>query len=99
VQIKTDEVMAQLKELLSHNLKINLKPVPIRCSECNAPIRKVKAGEADLLKAKDYVPVHMIGTWDFWICEHCGRVYWEGSHWRDMRERLQPLNELKRSGV
>ena len=99
VQIKTDEVMAQLKELLSHHLKINLKPSPIRCSECNAPIRKVKADEADLLKAKDYVPVHMIGTWDFWICEHCGRVYWEGSHWRDMHERLQPLNELKRSGV
>ncbi|MBN1763233.1 MAG: methylated-DNA--[protein]-cysteine S-methyltransferase [Methanomicrobia archaeon] len=99
VQMKTDEVMAQLKELLSYNLKINLKPVPIRCSECNALIRKVKASEVDLLKAKDYVPVHMIGTWDFWICEHCGRVYWEGSHWRDMRERLQPLNELKRSGV
>ncbi|HUV03168.1 MAG TPA: methylated-DNA--[protein]-cysteine S-methyltransferase [Desulfobacteria bacterium] len=99
VQINTDEVMAQLKELLSHNLKINLQPRPVGCSECNALIRKVKAGEANLLKAKDYVPVHMIGTWDFWICEHCGRVYWEGSHWRDMRERLQPLNELMRSGV
>ena len=99
VQIKTDEVMDQLEELLDHHLKINFEPVPVRCSECNALIRKVKDGEENLLKAKDYVPTSMIGTWDFWICEHCGRIYWEGSHWRDMRERLRPLNELKRPGV
>jgi hypothetical protein len=92
VQIKTDEVMAQLKELLRHNLRINLTPVPVRCSECNAPIRKVKEGEEDLLKTKDYVPADMIGTLTFWICERCGRIYWEGSHWRDMQERLRLLS-------
>lgn len=99
VQIKTDAVMVQLKELLRYNLRINLNPVPVRCSECNAPIRKVKEEEEALLKAKDYVPADMIGTLAFWICERCGRIYWEGSHWRDMHERLRPLNELKRSGV
>jgi O-6-methylguanine DNA methyltransferase len=99
VQLTTDEVMEQLKELLRHTLNINLEPVPVRCSECNARIRKADAGEEDLLKAKSYVPKHLIGKWDFWICERCGRVYWEGSHWRDMRERLKTLNELKNSEV
>jgi O-6-methylguanine DNA methyltransferase len=91
VQIKTDEVMEQLKELLRHNININLEPVPVRCSECNAWIRKVEEGEEDILREKDYVPTSMIGKWDFWICERCGRIYWEGSHWRNMREKLKKL--------
>ena len=99
LQIKTDEVMEQLQELLHHNLNINLEPVPVRCSECNAQIRKVKEGEEYILKEKSYVPTSMIGKCDFWVCERCGRIYWEGSHWRDMRERLRQLNGLKPSGV
>ena len=89
--ITTDEVMEQLKELYHHNISINRKPLAVRCSECNARIRKVEKGEEDMLREKSYVPTSMIGTWDFWICERCGRVYWEGSHWREMRERLRQL--------
>ena len=89
--LQTDEVMEQLKELQRHAMVINREPHTVRCSECNARIRKVEAGEEDLLRAKSYVPTDMIGTWDFWICEQCGRVYWEGSHWRNMREQLKNL--------
>jgi len=89
--IKTDEVMDQLKELYHHNIAINREPRAVRCSECNARIRKVGKGEEDMLREKSYVPTSMIGTWDFWICERCGRIYWEGSHWREMRERLRQL--------
>ena len=91
VQIETAVVMAQLKELLRHNIPLNLEPVPVRCSECNARIRKVEASEEDILKDKSYVPPNMIGKRDFWVCERCGRVYWEGSHWRNMREQLKQL--------
>lgn len=91
VQIKTEDVMEQLKELLLHNVNINLEPVPARCSECNARIRKVEEGEEEILKEKSYVPTSMVGKCDFWVCEGCGRIYWEGSHWRDMRERLRQL--------
>ncbi len=99
VQIKTDEVMEQLKELLRHNININLEPVPVRCSECNARIRKVEEGEEDILREKNYVPTSMIGEWEFWICEHCGRIYWEGSHWRNMREKLKQNLFLKRKAL
>jgi hypothetical protein len=96
VQIETAKVMEQLKELIRHNVAINLEPVPVRCSECNARIRKVEAGEEDMLKEKSYVPTSMIGKCEFWICERCGRIYWEGSHWRNMREQL---NDLKLSRI
>lgn len=91
VQIKTDDAMEQLKELLRCNVTINLEPVPVRCSECNARIRKVEEGEEEILNEKSYVPTSMVGKWDFWVCERCGRIYWEGSHWRNMRERLRQL--------
>jgi hypothetical protein len=89
--LQSDEVIEQLKELQRHAMAINREPHTVRCSECNARIRKVAKGEENLLRAKGYVPVDMIGTWDFWICEQCGRVYWEGSHWRNMREQLKNL--------
>jgi uncharacterized protein with PIN domain len=91
IQIKTDEVMDQLKELVCHNRNINLEPVPIRCSACNARLRKVTKGEENIVKEKNYVPTSKVGTWDFWVCERCGRIYWEGSHWMNMRERLKQL--------
>lgn len=93
IYLQSDEVMEQLKELMvQHGLGINREPHTVRCSECNAPIRKVEKEEEDeLLRAKSYVPVDLIGVWDFWICEGCGRVYWEGSHWRTMKEQLKRL--------
>ncbi|WP_081993461.1 Mut7-C RNAse domain-containing protein [Pseudomonas flexibilis] len=27
----------------------------------------------------------------FWYCVHCRRVYWKGSHWRNMCRLLEPL--------
>ncbi|MBN1455168.1 MAG: Mut7-C RNAse domain-containing protein [Methanomicrobia archaeon] len=92
VLIKTDGVLDQLQELLQHHVPITLEPVPERCSECNARIRKVAARESALLRHNRYVPQDMIGTWEFWVCDRCGRIYWEGSHWRDIRERLKRLN-------
>ncbi|MBK5190571.1 MAG: MGMT family protein [Methanosarcinales archaeon] len=99
LQIRTAEVMEQLRELFHHNLAINLEPVPVRCSECNARIRKVEAGKENVLKGKNYVPTSRIGKCDFWVCERCGRIYWEGSHWRNIRAQLRQLNGLKPSGV
>jgi len=91
IQIKTDDAMEQLKELLRHNIALNLEPVPVRCSECNARIRKVEEGEEDILRERSYVPKSKIGEWDFWVCERCGRIYWEGSHWENMRAKLRQL--------
>jgi uncharacterized protein with PIN domain len=89
VLIKTSEVMVQLKELLC--LDLNLEPVTVRCSECNGRLRRVEEGEENILREKSYVPMTMIGKCDFWICVHCGRIYWKGSHWRNIREKLKQL--------
>jgi uncharacterized protein with PIN domain len=28
---------------------------------------------------------------ELWKCEMCGKIYWEGSHWRRMEETLQKI--------
>ena len=120
VQIKTDNAMEQLQELLRHDLTshLNLEPVPARCSECNARLRLVGCGKEEeaMLKEKNYVPAGRVGVREgekggeregeegeregegkreFWVCERCGRVYWKGSHWKNMRARLKQLQTAK----
>ncbi len=89
---KADDVMEQLQELLRHDVPIHLEPTAVRCSVCNGELRQVEADEAEVLKGSDYVPSDLIGEWAFWICDRCGRIYWEGSHWQDIRERLKHLS-------
>ena len=55
-----------------------------RCLECNAPLREIdKSAVLDRLPPS----VKMLRN-RFWTCAVCGRVFWEGTHWRSMKERV-----------
>ena len=58
-----------------------------RCLSCNAPLRRVeKAAVVDRL------PPSVRERHDrFSTCDRCGRVFWEGSHWRRMRVLVHEL--------
>lgn len=54
------------------------------CLECNAPLRPVeRAAVLDCLP-----PAVQAGQQHFTRCAQCGRIYWQGSHWKRMRDRL-----------
>ena len=60
-----------------------------RCSACNQPLAPLPVWQA-----QDRVPDFIaLQHHHFFECPHCGRVFWEGSHQRRIRQRLQ---ELKR---
>ena len=75
---------AQLREVVERlDLARGARPFT-RCLHCNAPLRPVdKASVLDRLPPK--VREHYE---HFSACDACGRVYWEGSHWRNMRRLL-----------
>ncbi|MBP8235982.1 MAG: Mut7-C ubiquitin/RNAse domain-containing protein [Rhizorhabdus sp.] len=75
---------AQLSEILTRlDLAGSLRPLS-RCLKCNAPLVSVdKAQVIDALPPRVRDRQH-----DFSTCQVCRRVFWEGSHWRHMRERL-----------
>jgi uncharacterized protein with PIN domain len=75
------DAVAQLTEVCQRlDLRRGARPFT-RCMRCNAPLRGVD--KAQVLEA---VPLQVRQTCEtFSQCTGCGRVYWQGSHWRRMR--------------
>lgn len=64
-----------------------------RCPICGSPLREVGKGEVE-----GRVPDKSLALYEeFWECENekCGKVYWMGSHWRRIGERLKALEDVK----
>ncbi len=80
--IESDRLDEQLRQVL------RLFPAPAvgaRCLVCNALLE-----EAPLDAVRDFVPPYVQEHTDrFWVCPSCRRVYWKGSHWDRIRERLE----------
>jgi uncharacterized protein with PIN domain len=58
---------------------------PARCPVCNTAL--VPATPEELA---DRLPAYVLRKYrDFRRCPGCGRVYWPGSHWRNMQTRLR----------
>jgi uncharacterized protein with PIN domain len=78
---------AQLREVFERlDLTRSARPFT-RCLSCNAPLRPIAAAEA-----VPRVPPRVRDHHDrFVACDGCGRVFWEGSHWRRMRALLDTL--------
>lgn len=55
------------------------------CLHCNAPLREVEKAEVfDRLPPRTRLHYERFCT-----CDACGRVFWEGAHWRRMSELLE----------
>lgn len=78
---------AQLREVVGRfNLARSARPFTL-CLHCNAPLRPV-----DKASVLDRLPPRVRENYErFSTCGVCGRVYWEGSHWRNMRRVLEGL--------
>ncbi|MFB6119861.1 MAG: Mut7-C RNAse domain-containing protein [Halobacteriaceae archaeon] len=72
--------VAQLRELAAAGYDCTLSE-PSRCSACNGRLERVEGGETP-----DYAPGPAEEA--VWRCRDCGQHFWKGSHWDDVRERL-----------
>jgi len=74
----------QAREIFSRlDLAGSARPFTL-CLHCNAPLRAVDKAEVfDRLPPRTRLHYERFCT-----CETCGRVFWEGAHWRRMRELL-----------
>jgi uncharacterized protein with PIN domain len=77
----------QLKEIVDRlDLGRSVRPFCL-CLRCNRPLRAAAKDEV-----LDRLPPHVRANQTrFSVCDGCGRVYWEGSHWEAMRQRLARL--------
>lgn len=83
LRIRSDDLEEQIREAVSA-LDLKLVDPLSRCSLCNAVLVPVP-----LEAVRDIVPEGVRSKHhDFWQCPACHRVYWQGSHWDKMVERL-----------
>lgn len=85
--VESDELEAQLAAVCQ-KYGLKFREDLIRCSTCNGAL-------ADLPKesAKAEVPEGAYaGNEKFWKCSGCGKVFWKGSHWLGIMERLKKLS-------
>jgi hypothetical protein len=85
--LRSDMVYDQVVETLrAFNLRDEIRPFT-RCIECNRELVRVKKEEV-----RGKVPFFVWLTRDeFSKCPSCGRFFWEGTHTRELREKIDIL--------
>lgn len=86
--IESDDFREQICQALRH-FDLNLDSSFSRCSVCNSPLQRVAKGAV-----RERVPPYVFQTQErFSLCPRCGKIYWQGTHWQRIRERLKGLEE------
>ncbi len=85
--ISSLELEPQLQQVIhSLNLDYHSRQFTI-CLECNQPLVAINK-----YQVKDLVPPYVVQTQSQYMeCPACHRIYWKGTHWQAMTERLKKL--------
>jgi len=87
--VRSEDPNVQLEEILSRfDLKTHLQPFS-RCMSCNGTLEATALDEV-----RDQVPPKVKEWCDqFHRCSNCGKVYWKGSHYEKLKEKVDRLIE------
>jgi uncharacterized protein with PIN domain len=95
ILVSSDDVKVQLEELMKR-YGLDVDPNMTRCTACNSTLREATEADMEKIKSSGEVPERLIDNrTEFWVCDKCGKVYWQGSHWRNI---LKTAEEVKNTG-
>jgi len=81
-----DEIyVAKQFDVIKEKFKLDYKNAFSLCMECNYPLKPAEK-EKNREKIPDYVYKNFN---EFKVCEKCGRIYWQGSHYQEMMKKLK----------
>ena len=87
---ETDSRLQTAEIVKRFDLATSLRPLT-RCMACNQPLRT-----ASKVDVGSRVPPKVLAWCDeFRECTGCGRVYWNGSHWRRMLQWIDQLAAMR----
>ena len=86
IEISSTNLDEQLKQVLK-NVKIDEKMFLSRCILCNNLVE-----ETAKKNVKKNVPERVFEENEkFWYCKNCDKVYWGGSHFENMMQKIRQL--------
>jgi len=84
--IEGDRFEEQMRQLL-RDLDLNVDSPFSRCARCNTLLRPVSKEEV-----RDRVPPYVLHRHrHFSLCPRCDKVYWRGTHWQRMQQRVEEI--------
>jgi uncharacterized protein with PIN domain len=87
IELKTTDIDEQIKAVLS-GIKLDDSLILSRCILCNAEVEKLRKEEV-----KEKIPKRVFeNNEDFWFCKNCNKIYWKGSHYEKMIEKIKQLS-------
>jgi len=94
VLLKDDGPELQMQQVIETlSLSPRFRPFSI-CLECNQPLEARSQHQV-----KDRVPPYVFRTQhQYMACPACHRVYWQGTHWQAMTEKLKRFEMPGRAG-
>ena len=67
-----------------------LDPVMARCTICGGKLQSIQKDEV----SGEVPPSSLEAYHEFWRCSGCGKVYWRGSHWRKIVEKVSEASRI-----
>ena len=82
--VRSDDVMEQVQQMIALHL-IQRRLTMSRCSLCNTLLREATTCE---IGQTEYAPQDWRDLSFFW-CQHCKKLYWNGSHGKQLEQRVE----------
>jgi len=74
-----------------YDISLEVDMYTSRCPICGVSLKSVEKE-----KVLEKVPSGTLKHYDkFWLCNGCGKVYWQGSHWKKINETLDKAKALQ----
>lgn len=92
ILVENNDPIEQLKQVIRHlKLKPKKEDLFFRCLLCNNMLEIIEKKDT-----KEKIPPYVFKTQEhFVICKNCDKIFWEGTHVKRIKEKLENSNELE----
>jgi uncharacterized protein with PIN domain len=75
-----------------YKLNLHIDTTVSRCPVCGTPLKEVPKKDVEGLVPPATFKVYQT----FWVCNNpeCGKVYWQGSHWKKIEQTLEAATKI-----
>ena len=88
VEKTEEERLARMARSFGVSLDVSMSTS--KCPECGSGLKETSKTEV-----ADDVPPTSLSLYDkFWKCTGCGKVYWVGSHWKQIQQTIRNAQKI-----